>query len=109
MPSRARMAFAAKGMFKLTPGQVYVVVHFSYNARDSVYIKQSEGLETVFSYGDGHGMRWGGLFRVVADAWVLDLAVPPTYRGQANHRIAGSRTSFENKDEELYRENATRV
>ncbi len=110
LPSRARMRSAAEGMFKLSPGQVYVLMHISYNARSGVYVDRTEGLEQIFDYGDGHGMRWGGLFKVVSDTWVIDFSIPGHHdHGRSHHRIAGDKTSFENKDGDLVREKAQPV
>jgi len=110
LPSRARMRSAAEGMFKLSPGEVYVLMHISYNASSSVYVERTEGLEQIFDYGDGHGMRWGGLYKVIADQWTIDFSIPGHHdHGKSHHRLVGNKTSFENKDSDRLREDAKRV
>ncbi|MBW6441489.1 cold shock domain-containing protein [Patescibacteria group bacterium] len=110
LPSRARMSSLAKGVFKLTPGETYIVMHISYNAMSSVFIDKAEGLEKIFEYGDGHGMKWAALFKVTDNDWVLDFSVPNHHgHGRTKHRLIGDRSSFEKRNEDLEKEDAKRV
>lgn len=110
LPSRGRMRNLANRTFRLTPECVYVLMYESYNAMSSPSVTKAEGVEEIYSYGDGHGMRWSALYKVVADQWRIDWNTPGHHsHGFNKHRAVGTRSGFERSDNERELEEAKQV
>lgn len=92
VPSRKKMAYAARGEFNLRPGGVYVIAH----ASGVVTVSTHTGLKELHNYSDHYGGRWVGLYELVSDKWVLEYDVP-SYGSYRYHRFVGDNSSFEEK------------
>lgn len=109
LPCRGRMTPEANKTFRFSAG-VYVLFYEAYNAARPPLVKRIEGLKEIFSYGDGHGMRWAALYKVEGEAWSVDWDVSGHHRhGWVKKRVVGTRTSFERLDQERVLEEAPLV
>lgn len=109
VPGRASTAEKARAQFNLSPDKSYLLLYESYNARGIIVIQSITGLEKIFQYSDGHGMKFCGFYRIVGN-WQIDYDVP----GHHGHttvmrRLKGTKESCESADGERRRENAPLV
>jgi len=109
VPGRAGMAKKARAQFNLNPDGSYLLLYESYNARDVVVVRSITGLKRLFAYGDGHGMRFCGFYRITGD-WSIDYDVPG-HHGHTTEvrRLRGTKKNYESVDSERRRENAPSV